>query len=268
MGLPSRATRFISNFVVNNHTVLAPFFRDRYAPYRFSGGRIYLNVKESPMMLARALGVFEVSKMAAVKRYLTKGQTFVDVGGNKGDFALLAASLTGQTGKVLCFEPEPRNCHWIRRSTELNSYENVDLHELALSDSEGTAQLHLGRQSGSHTLLAGIRGRDVGTVTVRTATLDSILDTLSVSQVDVMKVDVEGAELSVLEGARRTLMTNPHIVLLIDIHPFLGVKPERLCSLITEMGFAIHSMEPPFDKPVVVNEHLQELIAYRHLATQ
>ncbi len=215
------------------------------------------------MMLARALHLYEVSKMAAVRRFLTEGQTFIDVGGNKGDFALLAALITGKTGKVLCFEPEPINCHWIRQSAKLNGYENIDLHELALSDRDGVAKLHLGRQSGSHTLLDDQPGRDAGVITIRTATLDTILETLSITKVDVMKIDVEGAELRVLEGARRTLTDNPRIVLLLDIHPFLGVAPERVCDFLTEMGFSMYSMEPPFDKTLDVYHNLQELIAYR-----
>lgn len=248
---------------MRNHKSLAVFFRDRYAPYHFSGGSIYLNLKESPMMLARAFDLYEVSKMAAVRQFLRPGKTFVDVGGNKGDFALLAARLTGDSGKVLCFEPEPENCHWIRRSIELNGYSNVTLHEMALSDRDGTAQLHLGRKSGWHTLLTGQPDRDVGAITVRTAALDGILQSQPTA-VDIMKVDVEGAELSVLEGARRTLMANPNIVLLLDVHPQLGVKPEQVCALLSGMGFSLHSMEPPFDKPIDVRPDLQELVAYRH----
>jgi FkbM family methyltransferase len=262
--MPNQVKRFIGNWAVNNHKGLALFFRARYSPYRFSGGRIYLNLKESPMMLARALDLYEVNKMAAVRRFLKAGQTFIDVGGNKGDFALLAALVTGKTGKVLCFEPESSNCHWIRQSAQLNQYENLGLHEVALSDRDGTAQLHLGLQSGSHTLLSGQVGRDVGVSTVRTATLDSILETLSVTRVDVMKIDVEGAELSVLRGARQTLLASPGVVLLIDIHPFLGVEPAKVCSLLSEMGFSMYDMEPPFDKPVDLSGNLQELVAYRH----
>jgi FkbM family methyltransferase len=215
------------------------------------------------MMLARALDIYEVAKMTAVQQFLMKGQTFIDVGGNKGDFALLAARLTGETGKVLCFEPEPSNCHWIRQSAKLNGYVHIDVREVALSDFDGTAQLHLGRQSGSHTLLSNQPGRDVGVITVRTTTLDSILQTLSVARVDVMKIDVEGAELSVLAGARQTLLANPGIVLLIDIHPFLGVEPAKVCGVLSERGFSVYCMEPPFDKRADVHENLQELVAYR-----
>jgi len=78
-----------------------------------------------------------------------------------------------------------------------------------------------------------------------------------------MKVDVEGAEMSVLEGARATLLANPQIVLLIDIHPFLGVDPAQICAFLSKLGFSLYSMTPPFDKPIDKPTNLQELLAYR-----
>jgi FkbM family methyltransferase len=77
------------------------------------------------------------------------------VGGNKGDFALLAAKLAGENGKVVCIEPEPTNHGWIRRSIELNGYKNIHLSNLALSDRDGECTLYLGTKSGSHTLVSG-----------------------------------------------------------------------------------------------------------------
>src|SRR5450755_4229427 len=126
-----------------------------YYPYKFEGGRIYLNIKESRMMLQRALGCYEVTKHQAFKHFLRPGATFVDVGCNKGDFSLLASRLVGPEGRVLSFEPHPENCRWIRKSIAKNEYRNIELYELALSDTNGTAQLHIGEKSGFHTLLAG-----------------------------------------------------------------------------------------------------------------
>lgn len=84
-------------------------------------------------MLARALGLYEPEKTRAVQALLKLGETFVDVGGNKGDFALLAAKITGENGKVVCIEPEPTNLSWIRRSIDLNGYKNIQLCNLALT---------------------------------------------------------------------------------------------------------------------------------------
>ncbi|MDA1051696.1 MAG: hypothetical protein O3C40_14600 [Planctomycetota bacterium] len=82
----------------------------------YLGGKIFLDIDESPMMRARVEGTYEPLKTRALQSLLTPGMTFVDVGTNKGYFALLAAKLLRGTGRVLVFEPEPWNCQCIRRS--------------------------------------------------------------------------------------------------------------------------------------------------------
>jgi FkbM family methyltransferase len=259
----AQAKHLVGSWLVRHHQTIAPLLWDHHAPYRFAGGKIYLNVKESPMMLARAFGIYEPLKMGAVQHFLRPGMTFIDVGGNKGDFALLAAHVTGKQGTVLCFEPEPRNCDWVRKSIDVNRYANVTLYEMAISDHSGTAQLYLGRKSGWHTLLSGQEKSDAGKIKVLTTTLDGIVERESLKSVDVMKIDVEGAELQVLNGAQATLAANRNIVLLIDVHPKMGVKPQEVSSLLASSGFGVYRMEPPFDKLAVITDDLRELVAYR-----
>ena len=67
---------------------------------------------------------------------------FVDVGANKGDFSLLAQRLVGDGGLVIAVEPEPENCHWIKKSIAANGYHGIRLVEASLSDGEGEATLY------------------------------------------------------------------------------------------------------------------------------
>jgi FkbM family methyltransferase len=238
-----------------------------YLPYTFPGGWIYLDVAESPMMLARALGNYEVEKLAAVRHFLKAGQTFIDVGVNKGDFSLVAARMVGANGRVLAFEPEPTNCHWIEKSIGLNGYTNVQLFPIALSDRSGTADLYLGQKSGWHSLLAGHADRDCGTITVATRTLDEMVgEQRHDSRVDLIKIDVEGAELLVLRGAVDTLRNNPAVTLLIDIHPILGVNPRSVCDFLREEGFSVFRETQPFDIPVGDDPLVKSIVARRPAA--
>jgi FkbM family methyltransferase len=255
--------RTVKRGLVRNHAVLAPFIPDKHLPYHFAGGRIYLNVKESPMMLARALGLYERGKAKVIGTFLKPGATFIDVGVNRGYFSLLAARIVGDDGQVLSFEPEPNNCHWIRKSIQLNRYKNIRLYELALSDTNGDAQLHLAKKSGWHTLLPKRREHSEGVISVVTRTLDSILGQINQNKVNVMKIDVEGAELEVLRGAYKTLSNNRDIVVLMDIHPGLGVDPKEASGFLIELGFSIFQMRSPFDVPVQIDKELKELLAYR-----
>lgn len=230
--------------------------------WRLPWGTVYLDVRESPMMWARALGLYEEPKAAAMRSLLRPGATFVDVGANKGDFALLAASLVGDGGRVLAFEPAPDNCRWIERSLESNPRHPVRLFELALGDADGEVVLHLNAQSGAHTLVAGRAGTQ-REVRVRLRPLDAVLAELGAPRVDALKLDVEGAEVGVLRGAERTLAANPDLVLLLDLHPQLGVDVPALGAWLSARGFGLYRMEPPWNLPLGAAPDLYEALARR-----
>ena len=212
---------------------------DRYRPYRFAGGRIYLNLHESEMMVERALGQYEVRKRRLIERLLRPGMSFVDAGANKGDFTLIAARLVGDGGAVFSFEPEPINFQWLERSIALNEYRNVRAYNVALGDTEGPVQLHLGPLSGQNTLVAGIY-EEFGAKTVMTRTLDSVLREIDRPKIDMIKIDVEGWELPVLRGALDTIRSNGQAVVLLDLHPQLGADVPAVGSLLRSLGFRFY----------------------------
>jgi FkbM family methyltransferase len=197
-------------------------------------------------MLTRAFGLFDAGKILFLKTFLKSGMTFVDVGANKGDFSLMASQLVGDGGTVLAFEPEPENHECLRKSIELNGYNNIRLFRVALAERNGTATLHLGVKSGYHTLVAGELPHEQGAIAVETRTLDSILDELGIASLDMMKIDVEGAELQVLEGASRALRKSSSMAILLDIHPQKGADPLALGKLLKDDGFSLREPDPPY----------------------
>jgi FkbM family methyltransferase len=257
-----KAKMVFAEWLLKHHDSWARFIPSFYFPYRVPGGDIYLDISESQMMLARAMGRYEPEKHAAFKHFLREKDCFVDVGVNKGDFTLLAAKLVGEEGRVLAFEPEPSNCHWINKSARRNGYTNVMLFEMALSDENGTAELHLGSKSGWHTLIPGQKNRAEGVITVQTRTLDSVLEKQAMeTPIRVMKIDVEGAEMLVLKGAENTLRTYPDLVLLLDLHPHLGADNLKICAFLEKCGFQLYQEKPPFDIPVTERAGLRQLVA-------
>jgi FkbM family methyltransferase len=140
----------IKHELVDRHARIKPILPRGYHRYRVPGGRLYLDLRESSMMLARALHIYEPEKVAAFREHLRPGMTFVDVGANKGDFTLLAASLVGPSGRVISVEPGPTNQRWLQRSVAESGYRNVECVEAALGATPGTAILSL-------TALAGTR---------------------------------------------------------------------------------------------------------------
>jgi FkbM family methyltransferase len=139
---------------------------------------------------------------AVLRDVLRPGDTFVDVGANVGYHTFLAASLVGASGRVVAFEPDAENCRLLWLSRAENGFDHVTIVPNALDRTAGLRYLatHLGSNGGlvETELDAVRRGRGVF---VQAQPLDDLVD----GPVRLMKVDVEGAELSVLAGAGRLL---------------------------------------------------------------
>ncbi len=223
--------------LVQRHARLKPVLPRGHHAYPAAGGWTYLDVRESPMMLARALRAYEPAKVAALRSTLRPGMVFIDVGGNKGDFSLIAAKAMGGTGRIVCVEPEPDNARWIRKSVDRNRYTSVTVEEVALAERDGEDTLFLGPKSGWHTLVEDPT-LVVGTITVPLRTLDSLLAERGIDRVDVMKIDVEGAEDRVLAGAAATLGGDHPMTLLVDLHP-KRVDTLAVCDQLRRWGFRL-----------------------------
>ncbi len=245
MSIKGRAARA----VIRRHRLVRPLLPRGYHAYPAPGGWIYLDVRESPMMLARVLRDYERPKVATLKAILRPGDVFVDVGGNKGDFALLAAKVMGDRGRVICVEPEPGNVAWIERSIGRNRYQCIEVAPVALDASAGSATLHLGANSGWHSLVDE-RGA-VGARVVPTQTLDGLLEERGVDHVTAIKIDVEGAEDRVLDGATRTLGGAAALTLLLDVHPGRGVAPVAVARRLEAWGFTLQDVVGPTTRSLV-----------------
>lgn len=216
---------------------IASLLPNRYFLVRYAGGKIYLNLNESYLMVMRALGVYEYWKTKLFFNLLKEGMTVVDIGVNKGYFSLLFAKLMNDRGTVLSFEPDPDNCFWFRKSIQANRYRCIKLYQYALSDKEGNAAFYLGEKSGWGSLFPSSRSTQQ-TISVRTRELDNVLKDEKINRVDVMKIDVEGADLLVLRGAERTL-EKENIKLAIDVDVESLDERIRLFNFLESRGFRI-----------------------------
>lgn len=156
-----------------------------------------------------------------LRSVLSPGHTFVDVGANIGYFSLLAASLVGSAGRVIAFEPNPANCELLRRSATANGFEKViDLHPVAVA--EQNQQLHFATagidSNGRVVNPAEAAAEVVPLPTVEAVALDDAL--ASCDRVDVIKLDVEGAEARAWRGMQ-AIVHRHHPVLIFEFSPVL-----------------------------------------------
>jgi FkbM family methyltransferase len=137
---------------------------------------------------------YEKHIVEAMLPFLMPGAVFVDVGANIGFYTLLAASRVGPSGKVIAFEPSSANCELIEASVRKNGFTNVVVQQAAVADITGTIGYRQTRYSSN-----GVVGNfDDFPQRVRAVTLDACLQ--GEERVDVVKMDVEGAEGLVLSG--------------------------------------------------------------------
>lgn len=163
-------------------------------------------------------GIYEPNELVFLEGALKPGQVFVDVGANMGLYSLFASRLVGETGIVVAVEPSARDYQRLQAHIALNQAHNIRARRVALAEREGTAHLQVATDENSgHNSLGqfGIGGTRLERVEeVPTKTLDSLVAEEDLPRVDAIKIDVEGAELRVLQGAQRTLQTSRPLLLL------------------------------------------------------
>ena len=164
-------------------------------------------------------GSFENAETRFVQRFLRPGMTMVDVGAHHGLYTLLAAKRVGRRGKVIAFEPSDRERRRLVRHLRVNACWNVVVEACALGDEVGEADLFVvgGWQDWCNSLRPPEVTERTETIRVGVERLDDVLWRLQVDAVDFIKLDVEGAELSVLRGARELLRGTSRPVILAEV---------------------------------------------------
>ena len=197
-------------------------------------------------------GSFEPNEFAFLDKVLKPGMVFLDVGANDGYYTLFAAQRVEPGGRVLAVEPSSRERVNLERNIARNRLANVTVVPVALGAACGTAELRLAQSahSGHNTLGKfandGVQAESMEQVTVRT--LDEVARDLGLTRIDAMKIDVEGAEASVIAGGREVLAaTRPLIVLEISDKALRGQGSDAQRLIATfrgELGYEIGVFSP------------------------
>lgn len=187
-------------------------------------------------------GGYEPGMVETLRRYLQPSSIFVDVGANDGYFTVLGGSLVGPGGRVIAVEPQARLQAVLARNLQLNRLDNVSLYPVAISDSEGTAVLHLSPDL--NTGSTGLTRRTcykVARQPVRMVTLTRVLSDARVEQVDLMKMDIEGFEYEAVFGSRELFATGRIRAVALELHPDQmrdrGRDPVELVGFLRDSGY-------------------------------
>jgi len=177
-----------------------------------------------------------------LQRTLRVGDVVFDVGANVGGYSALAAAAVGEAGHVYAFEPGPDNVCLLRNRFDTTT--NVTVVAAAVSDRPGTTTLFMDRKDARrHSLAAANVGKAGNTLTVQQVCIDDYCPTLK--RLDVIKIDAQGAELSILQGAQRAIRNfRPNLIL--ELWPAglrnLGATADQLLAEVCALGYNIYRL--------------------------
>jgi len=194
------------------------------------------------------LGSYEYKKQILFAKTILKGSVVYDIGAHVGFYTLLASELVGLKGKVVAFEPLPRNLYYLKEHLRLNRCENVEVIEAAVTEQSGIAFFEEAKSSYEGHLSSK------GCIKVRTVNLDDLVLNGEIPPPDYMKIDVEGAELKVLKGAKSILYKYQPTIFLathgVEVH-------QQCCGFLKSMGYKLKSINKK-----EINE-TDEILAYQ-----
>jgi len=180
------------------------------------------------------LGTYESEKQSTLKQFVKTGMTVFDIGANAGFYSLAFSRLVGVEGEVWVFEPSAENADYLLKHVRLNQLHNVNLIQAAVSDKNGIVGF---QTTGCH---ATGHITDTSQCWVPTVSLDSLIAENIIPVPDVIKMDVEGAESLVLNGAK-DLLKKKKTTLFIALH---GDNQKQHCAeILRSAGYEIHLLD-------------------------
>jgi FkbM family methyltransferase len=214
----------------------------------FTGAVVNCDLRDHIQRHIYFFGAYEPIESWLFQRLVSPGDTVVDAGANIGQYTLIAAQAVGPSGTVHAFEPVPANYHRAVAHVSANGFQDrARINQSALWHSRGMIELRRSANDadnrGAYT--SGVCDVAVDTFVSETVLLDEYATRHGIERLDVMKVDAEGAELFILEGARAVLEAyRPTILMEINREACRqqGYEPEAIDRLLRPLGYLFRSI--------------------------
>lgn len=216
------------------------------------GGRVAMPRENMTGLMVSIYEVFIQKEYERYRDYIpSRKDVVVDVGAYVGLWTIHVARQVGGAGRVVAVEPNPYVFSQLERNVAINGFKNVAVSRRALGDREGSVEIY--GEAKESSLASMYRDRvelylaeeKISAMTAKMTTLDGLLEEHSLGRADIVKIDAEGAELSILEGARRSLDSGSIGRLIVEVHQD-RCSNQQVADLLRSHRFATdHSLNDP-----------------------
>jgi len=213
-----------------------------------NGHKIFLDTRELHSLSIVINGFYEEAVEWTIRKNLKRGDKAIDLGANIGYFSILMASIVGKNGTVFSFEPNPDVFKLLTDSILINGFKDrVKLHNKAVFNKTSKIRFTwAARHGGGHIIPQENEQKKGHVVDVEAVMLDSVIPKESLP-INLMKIDVEGSEPFVIEGARKILNSSPDIKIImewdLEFMKKLGYKVEKLIDILKPYDFFVNKIE-------------------------
>ena len=239
--------KFMKLIIGNNHIIIETSIENDI--------KMALDIHDTIQFDLFFFGQRDTDEIAYLRSNLKEGHVFIDIGANIGYYTLVASKCVGNSGKVIAFEANPNNITMLKKNIQLNNCDNVIINNSAVSDINSKVKLSLPirtDQSGWATLSKKGEYEKWPKVEVPATSIDYYLKKENINHVDLIKMDIEGAEVKALNGMENILSSdNPVIISEINLDDLQAndTNIEELESILNRHQYHAYS---------IINNSLEE----------
>jgi FkbM family methyltransferase len=214
------------------------------------GIELSVDLREGIAQNMRERGSYDPAETVLVKRLLSRSGVFFDVGANVGYYTCIAAKLVGETGHVHAFEANPMTAQHLTRSVEINGLAGVvDVNVAAVTDTvTAKTTFYVDHDAPASPLASLLPDHNWGSfsssIQVPGMSLDAYVAARAIAAIDVVKMDIEGAEMLALRGFAKTLAESPPRAVILELVDDGIASPAQIIEYMERFdfsGYAIHT---------------------------
>jgi FkbM family methyltransferase len=207
-------------------------------------------------------GTYEKGCLHIIKALLKNGDTFIDIGANIGLMSIYASTIVGDSGKVIAFEPNPQTYNILLENIAINKLTNIETHAVAIGDKKETSIIYDNWESnrGSASLIKPTQSGNSYEIAVCKLT-----DCIDIKQnITLIKIDVEGYELNVLQGAHEILCAENAPMLIVECSEMRPNSNENAAQLVYD--FIKNSNDYRFFKSLSGKGRVSKLVEIKDIS--